>query len=137
MRVARVVLATMLLISFAGFCAREASGGGTNDARDEGIKLYQAGHYEEALLCFDQVLARHARDLEIRVKRGACYLQLNKPENALADFDFVNRHQIRAVARFRTTGDLRPQLDLGSDWVPSDIRTSTSRKAGATAASHS
>jgi tetratricopeptide (TPR) repeat protein len=92
MRVARVVLATIAAISFAGFCAQEAPAGGTAGAREEGIKLYHAGHYEEALLCFDQVLARHRRDLEILVKRGACYLKLNQPEKAIADFDRVNQH---------------------------------------------
>jgi tetratricopeptide (TPR) repeat protein len=118
MRVARVVLSTMLLISFAGFCAREAFCGDRNDARDEGFKLYKSGHYEEALLCFDQVLARHGRDLEVRVKRGACYLQLNKPDNALADFDFVNRHQIGAARAFGPRGIYDPNSTWVSNWVP-------------------
>jgi tetratricopeptide (TPR) repeat protein len=100
MRVARVVLATGIAIACAGFCTREARAGGTNGARAEGIKLYRAGHYEEALLCFDEVLVRHGRDLEIRIKRGACYLKLDKPEKAIADFDFVNRHQIWASRVF-------------------------------------
>lgn len=91
---------------------------GTNGARDEGIKLYHAGHYAEALICFDEVLARHGRDLEIRVKRGACYLQLNKPENALADFDFVNRHQIGASRAFGPRGIYDPNSTWVSDWTP-------------------
>ena len=49
MRVARVVLATGIAIACAGFCTREARAGGTNGTGAEGIKLYHAGHYEEAV----------------------------------------------------------------------------------------
>jgi tetratricopeptide (TPR) repeat protein len=117
MRVARVVLATIVAVSCARFCTQEADAGGTNSARDEGIKLYHAGHYAEALICFDQVLARHGRDLEILVKRGACYLNLNQPEKAIADFDFVNRYAFLASRAFGPTRILDPNstsLQLGS-----------------------
>ncbi len=110
--------ATILIVLCAFCCTREAWARGTNGARNEGIKLYHAGHYAEALLCFDEVLARHGRDLEIRVKRGACYLQLNKPENALADFDFVNRHQIGASRAFGPRGIYDPNSTWVSNWTP-------------------
>ena len=93
-----------------------------------------AGHYAEALLCFDEVLARHGRDLEILIKRGGCYLQLDKPEKALADFDRVNQHRSGPRA-FWAERDLRPQLDALSDRLAGNSGRSTSPKAGATAAS--
>ncbi len=108
MRVARVGLATIVACICAGFCAGEARPDRTNGARDEGIKLYRSGHYEQALLCFDQVLARHRRDLEILVKRGACYLKLNQPEKALADFEFVNRYATLATLAFGPRGIIDP-----------------------------
>ena len=52
MRVARVVLATSLAVCCAVTAAPEARAGGTNQARAEGIKLYNAGHYQEALALF-------------------------------------------------------------------------------------
>ncbi len=117
MRVARVVLATGLVITSASFCMRGALAGGTNGARAEGIKLYQAGHFEEALLCFDEVLSRHSRDLEILIKRGVCYVKLDKPEKALADFDRVNRHTGWASGVFAPNAIYDPN----STWLPLPI----------------
>jgi tetratricopeptide (TPR) repeat protein len=117
MRVARAVLATSLAICCAIIAAREARAGGTDQARAEGLKFYQAGHYQEALLCFDQVLARHGRDFEILIKRGACYLKLEKPERALADFDRVNQ---RGFWASRTLG-ANAIYDPNSTWLPLPI----------------
>jgi tetratricopeptide (TPR) repeat protein len=86
----------------------------TANARLEGIRLYAAGHYREAIPCFDQVLARHGRDLEILLKRGACYLQTNQAEKALADFDRVNRQSSWFSAAFGARGILLPE----STWLP-------------------
>ena len=104
MRVARVVLATIVACfcrEMRGLIVRMAQGTRASSSIAQ-------GHYEEALLCFDQVLARHRRDLEILVKRGACYLNLNKPEKALADFDFVNRHTALATLAFGPRGIIDP-----------------------------
>ncbi len=117
MRLARIVLATCLAILSVETCLREASAGGTNQARAEGIKLYNAGHYHEAILCFDEVLARHGRDLEILIKRGACYLVLDKPEKAIADFDRVNQHNAWA-SRVFGAGSI---YDINSTWIPLPI----------------
>ena len=46
------------------------------------------------------------RDLEILSKRGACYLRLDEPEKALADFDRVNRYSL-GLGSLRSRGDLR------------------------------
>jgi tetratricopeptide (TPR) repeat protein len=66
--------------------------GGTNEERLTGLSLFSAGRFQEAIPFFDQVLARHSRDIEILIKRGACYLRLDQPEKAIADFDRVNQY---------------------------------------------
>src|SRR5271157_701210 len=86
----------------------------TRSARLEGIRLYEAGRFAEAIPYFDQVLARKGRDLEILIKRGACYLRTNQPEKALADFDRVNQHSSWFSATFGARGILSPE----STWVP-------------------
>jgi tetratricopeptide (TPR) repeat protein len=82
-----VALAAILVSS--GLAA--ASGNEISTARSEGMRLYQAARFQEAIPYFDQVLARHSRDLEILIKRGTCYLRTEQPEKALADFDRVNQ----------------------------------------------
>ena len=63
----------------------------TRADRDEGLRLYEAGQFAEAIPYFDRVLERHHRDIEVRLKRGACYRRRpTSPQKALADFDWVN-----------------------------------------------
>jgi tetratricopeptide (TPR) repeat protein len=81
----------------------------TRSARLEGIRLYEAGRFAEAIPYFDEVLGRKGRDLEILNRRGACYLRTNQPEKALADFDRVNQHSAWFTATFRAGGILFPQ----------------------------
>ena len=59
------------------------------------LRLYESGKFQEAVPYFDQVLARHNRDLEILIKRGSCYLRMNQPLKALDDFDRVNHYSLR------------------------------------------
>ncbi len=59
------------------------------DAKAEGLRLYDSGAFTQAIPFFDAVLTRHPRDLDSRRKRGACFLQIDQPERALADFDAV------------------------------------------------
>jgi tetratricopeptide (TPR) repeat protein len=113
MRVARAVLA----ISCAIIATRDARAAGTDQARIEGLQLYQAKHFQEAVICFDQVLARHPRDYEVLLKRGASYLKLEKPERALADFDRVNQHSLWAS---RVLG-ANSIYDPNSTWLPLPI----------------
>ncbi len=114
MQIAQIALATMVFYACVAACPREARAGGTDQSRAEGLELYRAGHYETALLCFDQVLARHPRDLEILIKRGTCYLSLDRPEKALADFDRVNRHSTWSSRVFGANGTYDPN----STWLP-------------------
>ncbi len=90
MRLPRVVLTIGVLIVLGVVITEAALAVGTNDARLTGIRLYHEGKFKEAIPYFTQVLASHKRNLEILIKRGACYLQLNQPLDALADFDRVN-----------------------------------------------
>ncbi len=59
------------------------------DAKTEAKRLYDAGAYAQALPFYDAVLERHPRDQDSRRYRGACYLHVNQPERALADFDAI------------------------------------------------
>jgi len=89
----------------------------TRAARLEGIRLYDAGRYPEAIPYFDEVVARKGRDLEILIKRGACYLRTNQPEKALADFDRVTQHSSWFSATFGARGIFSPE----STWVPQPL----------------
>ena len=108
------MLAMCLAAGCVMVCAGETRAGGANDARLEGLKLYQSGHYAEALLCFDEVLARRGRDLEILNKRAGCYLALEQPEKALADCDRVNQHSNWASRVF----GVNPIFDPNSTTLP-------------------
>ncbi|HEU5117237.1 MAG TPA: tetratricopeptide repeat protein, partial [Isosphaeraceae bacterium] len=57
------------------------------DAKTEAKRRYDAGAYDQAIPFYDAVLERHPRDQDSRRDRGACYLRMNQPERALADFD--------------------------------------------------
>jgi tetratricopeptide (TPR) repeat protein len=92
MRLPRVVLKICLTIALGLTIVESTRAGGTNDARFTGLRLYEAGQFQEAIPYFDQVLASHTRDLEILIKRGSCYLRLDQPLKALDDFDRVNQH---------------------------------------------
>jgi tetratricopeptide (TPR) repeat protein len=86
-RIARVIgVATMLAMMAVG----RAHADPTRADRDQGLRLYEAGRFAEAIPYFDRVLERHHRDIEVRLKRGACYLRTDQPQKALADFDWVN-----------------------------------------------
>ena len=85
-RIARVILLAMALAAAAGRVHADP----TRADRDEGLRLYQAGRFAEAIPYFDRVLERHRRDTEVRIKRGACYLKTDQPQKALADFDWIN-----------------------------------------------
>ncbi len=87
-RIARVI---GLAMAMAAMGAGRVHADPTRADRDEGLRLYAAGQFAQAIPYFDRVLERHHRDLEVRLKRGACYVATNQPAKALADFDDVNR----------------------------------------------
>lgn len=92
MRVARPVR-LFLACLFAGLISLPAARGqGGRETRDQALKLYAAGRYQEALPYFDQVLARHPRDLDALNKRGCILIRLNQPEKALADFNKATQY---------------------------------------------
>jgi tetratricopeptide (TPR) repeat protein len=103
MRLPRIALRISLTIVLGVTIVEVALASGTNDARFAGLGLYHAGKFQEAIPYFDQVLASHKRDLEILIKRGACYLQLNRPLDALDDFDRVNEFSRWALQMFAGT----------------------------------
>ena len=75
---------------------RDGGGPGAGRSDEGGSRrgappLRRPGRFAEAIPYFDRVLERHHRDIEVRLKRGACYVATNQPAKALADFDGVNR----------------------------------------------
>ncbi len=92
MRLPRVVPKIGLMMVLGLTIVQPARAGSTNDARSTGLRLYESGKFQQAVPYFDQVLARHNRDLEILIKRGSCYLRMNQPLQALDDFDRVNHY---------------------------------------------
>src|SRR5262249_54821325 len=103
MRLPTIVLAAGLVVAISTSGGNAAKARGTNSARLEGLSLYTAGRFREAIPYFDEVLGRHARDLEILIKRGSCYLRLDQPEKALADFDRVNQYSSWAARVYGAT----------------------------------
>jgi tetratricopeptide (TPR) repeat protein len=79
-----------LLTAIAATAAHPAQADPTRADRDQGLRLYEARQFAEAIPYFDRVLERHHRDTEVRIKRGACYVATDQPAKALADFDWVN-----------------------------------------------
>jgi len=113
MRFARQLLALTLAVVTIALSDGMARAD-TRSARLEGIRLYAAGRFAEAIPFFDQVLIHKGRDLEILLKRGACYLRTNQPEKALADLDRVNQHSSWFSGAFGARGIFSPE----STWVP-------------------
>lgn len=79
--------AACALLACGGVAASWAAS--TNDQKAEGLALYRAGRYAEAVERLDAVVARHPNDSEALVKRGNAYMRLDRPTKALADFDRV------------------------------------------------
>src|SRR5262245_33987691 len=90
MRTPRIARVVGLVMALAAMSAGQAYADPTRADRDQGLRLYEARRFAEAIPFFDRVLERHHRDIEIRIKRGACYVVTNQPAKALADFDWVN-----------------------------------------------
>jgi tetratricopeptide (TPR) repeat protein len=97
MRLPRIALAIGLATALGLMQPGRARANGTRDARAAGLALFREGRFQEAIPYFDQVLARHRRDLEVLSARGVCYLRLEEPEKALADFDRVNQNGLGAA----------------------------------------
>jgi tetratricopeptide (TPR) repeat protein len=103
-----IVLAVVLL----GAPPFHARASGTNEDRQAGLALYRAGRFAEAIPHFDKVLASHRRDIEVLITRGACFLRVEQPEKALADFEHVNQYSRWASRVFGAAGIEDP----GSTW---------------------
>jgi tetratricopeptide (TPR) repeat protein len=114
MRATKIAIEVKLAAILIAFATGSTSANEISTARAEGIRLYEAGRFQEAIPFFDRVLARRARDLEIAIKRGACYLRIEQPEKALEDFDRVNAYSAGFARFFPTRGFLTP----GETWIP-------------------
>ncbi len=91
MRVPKVAWVIGFVIAVEIVAASPVRGDSTSAAQVEGLRLYRAGNFAEAIPYFDQVLAKHHNNVEILNIRGICYLRTEQPEKALADFDRINR----------------------------------------------
>jgi tetratricopeptide (TPR) repeat protein len=120
MRVPRIVLGLGLTIVLGATIAEPARARSTNDDRLTGLRLFESKQYHDAISYFDQILARHKRDLEILIKRGTCYLVVNQPEKALADFNRVNEYSSWASRVFGPVGGglggFAPDVTFAENW---------------------
>ena len=137
MRLPRVVLAIGLTIVLGLTLLDRRGRAGRTRRRATGLALYRRGRFQEAIPYFDQVLARHNRDLEILIKRGACYLRLEQAREALCRLRPGQPVQRWACGVFGSGPHLQHRSDLAADRSRDSSHSSnSSRKAGATAASH-
>ncbi len=113
MPLSRIARTLGLTIALCATIVRVAHAGGTNDAKLAGLRHYAAGQFQEAIPYFDQVLAQHKRDLEILIKRGVCYLRVDRPLDALEDFDRVNQYSGWGARVFGANTGLTPL----STWI--------------------
>jgi len=120
MRLPRVVLLIKLTIVLVVMVVDTARASGANEARLTGLRLYEASQFQQAIPYFDQVLASHKRDLEILIKRGACYVHVQQPEKALADFDRVNQYSAWS-SRVFGSGDTLSPLSTWRSMPPPDV----------------
>src|SRR5262249_22502741 len=118
MRLSRIALFLGLSIIPSVTVVETATAGGTNEARLTGLRLFAAGQFQQAIPHFDEVLASHKRDLEVLNKRGACYIRVNEPEKALADFDNANRHAAWSSRMFGPADILSPLSSWRSSSAP-------------------
>lgn len=93
-RVARVVRLLTALTAMAALAVAPTPAQADPTKQDyvEGHRLYHQGKYGEAIPYLTRVLERHRRDLDVRIKRGICYIRTDQPEKALDDFDAVNTY---------------------------------------------
>jgi tetratricopeptide (TPR) repeat protein len=114
MRLPRVMPTISLAIVLSITTVGTTRASGTNEARLAGIELFGAGRFAEAIPYFDQVLARHERDIEILNQRGICYLRTEQPEQALADFDRI----IQRTSMFARSFGFGPIYNPNQTWLP-------------------
>ncbi len=88
-RVAQVIGFAMVLTAMT---AARAHADPRRADRREGLRLYEAGRFAKRSRTSTGYSSGSNRDLEVRLKRGACFLQTNQPQKALADFDWVNSY---------------------------------------------
>jgi tetratricopeptide (TPR) repeat protein len=91
MDVKRVVAAWVFSTAIVIVFSSDARAENTSPTLMEGMRLYQAGQFAEAIPYFDKVLTRHPNDISTLNKRGICYLRTDQPSKALADFDRVRQ----------------------------------------------
>ena len=91
MRASWVAQVLGVVMALSMVTTRSTRGDSTSSAQVEGIRLYRAGRFAEAIPYFDRVLERRPRDTTILNYRGICYLRTEQPEKALADLDRSTR----------------------------------------------
>ncbi len=75
------------LILWVLFGLASARAANVHQLRNDALRLYAEGRFQEALPLFDQLLQSKPRDIESLNKRGCIYLRMNQPQRAMADFN--------------------------------------------------
>lgn len=93
-RVARVfwLMVALTTVTAMAVAPARVQADPTRQDRNEGLRLYKEGKYGAAIPYLSRVLERHRRDIEVRLKRGLCYIRTEQPQKALEDFDAVNAY---------------------------------------------
>ena len=89
MRIPRVGRRLCVVLVVLGMTGSSALAQRTEDLRTEAYRLYDSGQIRAALPYLDALLSRKHRDLQALIKRGNCYLRLEQPARAVADFNVV------------------------------------------------
>ncbi len=62
-------------------------GGEAQNAFSEGVKLYKAGKYKDAVAAFNRAIKAAPKSDEAYNNRGLAYFKLGQNDNALKDYD--------------------------------------------------
>jgi predicted Zn-dependent protease len=118
MRTARTAFGTGLAIAIClGVASSPVRAERPEDLRREAKRLAHVGQFREALDVLDGLLKRKPRDVEFRAFRGEILLRLNRPEEALADFDAASR--IDPLYPVPSAGESRCSCSAGPRKPPS------------------
>jgi tetratricopeptide (TPR) repeat protein len=60
-----------------------------NMSFEKGLALYKEGKFEEALLCFNELISVNSGQAELHLYRGRILTRMGRGDSALADFDLL------------------------------------------------
>lgn len=80
------VIASLLLLAL---CQAAASAAGADASIDQAVTAFKAGHTQDALTRFQMLLKSNPSNVTVHYYLGQCYQNLNQPEKAKSEFQWV------------------------------------------------